>query len=105
MIECREHNDRLQNSFALQQQQQRQQQQRQQEQEQWQQPLQKIEIPPCVSIEEWNKLTGHYETCIEENQNYRNLAARFLNGDYLQKNVENNFGGKSDLGRDFLNIF
>ena len=100
MIECREYNDRLQNSFALQQQQQ----QQQQEQEQWQQPLQKIEIPPCVSIEEWNKLTGHYETCIEENQNYRNLTTRFLNGE-LQRNVENDFGGKSNLGKDFLNIF
>ena len=108
MIECREHNDRLRNSFAVQQRQQRQQQQQQhqqQEQGQWQQPLQKNEIPPCVSIEEWNKLTGHYETCIEENKNYRNLTMRFLNGEQLQRNVENNLGGKSILGKDFKNIF
>ena len=93
LIECQEQNDRLQNSFAVQQRQQQwqqqQQQQQQQEQGQWQQSLQKIEISPCVSIEEWNKLTGHYETCIEENRNYRNLTTRFLNGEQLQRNLEN----------------
>ena len=87
------------------QQQHQQQQQQQQEQGQWQQPLQQIEIPPCVSIEEWNKLTGHYETCIEENQNYRNLTTRFLNGEQLQRNVENDFGRKSISGKDFLKYF
>ena len=100
MIECQEQNGRLQNSFAVQQ---RQQQWQQQEQGQWQQSLQKIEIPPCVSIEEWNKLTGHYETCIEENQNYRNLTTRFLNGEL--QNVENDFGGKLSQGKDFLKYF